>query len=63
MLAAQYSAWLWVVVGTTLGMMLANAPVVWLGERITRRVPLRMVHGISAVIFLVLGVLALTVAV
>ena len=32
MLAAQYSGWLWVVVGTTLGMMLANAPVVWFGE-------------------------------
>ena len=63
MLAAQYSAWLWVVAGTTLGMVLANAPVVWLGERITRRVPLRAVHGISAAIFLVLGVLALTVAV
>ena len=62
MLAAQYSAWLWVVAGTTLGMMLANAPVVWLGERITRRVPLRTVHGVSALIFLVLGVLALTVA-
>lgn len=59
MLAAQYHAWLWVVAGTTLGMMLANAPVVWLGERITRRVPLRTVHGVSAVIFLVLGVLAL----
>jgi putative Ca2+/H+ antiporter (TMEM165/GDT1 family) len=39
MLAAQYSGWLWVVAGTTLGMMLANAPVVWLGERITRRIP------------------------
>ncbi len=63
MLAAQYSAWLWVVVGTTLGMMLANAPVVWLGERITRRVPLRTVHAVSAAVFLVLGVLALTVAV
>ncbi len=62
MLAAQYSAWLWVVAGTTLGMVLANAPVVWLGERITRRVPLHTVHGISAVIFLVLGALALTVA-
>ena len=59
MLAAQYSAWLWVVAGTTLGMMLANAPVVWLGERITRRVPLRTVHGVSAVVFLLLGVLAL----
>ena len=59
MLAAQYSTWLWVVLGTTLGMMLANAPVVWLGERITRRVPLRTVHAVSAAIFLTLGVLTL----
>jgi putative Ca2+/H+ antiporter (TMEM165/GDT1 family) len=48
-----------VVLGTTLGMMLANAPVVWFGERITRRVPIRVVHVISAVIFAVLGVIAL----
>ena len=61
MLAAQYSGWLWVVAGTTLGMMLANAPVVWLGERITRRIPLRTVHVVSAGIFLVLGILALWV--
>ncbi|MBI3101035.1 MAG: TMEM165/GDT1 family protein [Burkholderiales bacterium] len=61
MLAAQYSGWLWVVVGTTLGMMLANAPVVWLGDRITRRIPLRTVHVVSAAIFLVLGILALWV--
>ena len=59
MLAAQYQAWAWVVAGTTLGMMLANAPVVWLGERITRRVPIRLVHGISAVLFAALGVAAL----
>ena len=63
MLAAQYSTWLWVVLGTTLGMMLANAPVVWLGERITRRVPLRTVHAVSAAIFLTLGVLTLWFAV
>ena len=61
MLAAQYNAYLWVVAGTTLGMMLANAPVVWLGERITRRIPLRTVHVVSAGIFLVLGILALWV--
>ncbi|WP_431274700.1 TMEM165/GDT1 family protein [Variovorax ureilyticus] len=60
MLAARYvDAYVWVVVGTTLGMMLANAPVVWLGERIVRRVPIKLVHSISAVIFLVLGVAAL----
>jgi putative Ca2+/H+ antiporter (TMEM165/GDT1 family) len=60
MLAAQYKAWFAVVAGTTLGMMLANAPVVWLGEAITRRVPLRLVHQVSAGIFAVLGVIALT---
>ena len=59
MLAAQYNAWFMVVAGTTLGMMLANAPVVWLGDAITRRVPLRWVHLISAGIFAVLGAVAL----
>ena len=61
MLAARYAAWWWVVAGTTVGMMLANAPVVWLGERVTRRVPLRVVHLVSAVIFAGLGLLALLV--
>jgi len=61
MLAAQYSAYLWVVAGTTLGMMLANAPVVWLGDRLVKRLPIRAVHLVSALIFLVLGLLALFV--
>jgi putative Ca2+/H+ antiporter (TMEM165/GDT1 family) len=59
MLAAEYRSWLWVVAGTTLGMMLANAPVVWFGERITRLVPLTWVHRISAAVFVVLGMLVL----
>ncbi|QJW85681.1 TMEM165/GDT1 family protein [Ramlibacter terrae] len=59
MLAAQYQSWAAVVAGTTLGMMLANVPVVWFGERITRRVPIKLVHGIGAAIFPVLGVIAL----
>jgi Ca2+/H+ antiporter, TMEM165/GDT1 family len=59
MLAARFHAWASVVAGTTLGMMLANVPVVWFGERITRRVPIRLVHAIGAAVFLVLGVLAL----
>jgi putative Ca2+/H+ antiporter (TMEM165/GDT1 family) len=61
MLAARYDAWAWVVAGTTLGMMLANAPVVWLGARITRLVPLRVVHIVSALIFAGLGLLALLI--
>src|SRR5574344_1216471 len=59
MLAAQYQAFFWVVAGTTLGMLLANAPVVWWGDKLVRKLPIRWVHGISALIFLVLGVLAL----
>jgi Ca2+/H+ antiporter, TMEM165/GDT1 family len=59
MLAAKYNAYFWVVAGTTFGMMLANAPVVWLGERMTRLVPLRAVHIASALIFLGLGLYVL----
>jgi putative Ca2+/H+ antiporter (TMEM165/GDT1 family) len=60
MLAAQYDAWFMVVAGSTLGMMLANAPVVWFGDAITRRVSLRLVHRVSAGVFAVLGVIALS---
>ena len=58
-LAARFNVWLPVVLGTTLGMMIANVPVVWLGERITRLVPIRIVHIVSAVIFGALGAGAL----
>jgi putative Ca2+/H+ antiporter (TMEM165/GDT1 family) len=57
MLAARFDAYGAVVAGTSLGMILANAPVVWLGERVTRWVPLRVVHLASAIIFTILGVL------
>jgi len=59
MLAAQYNAYFAVVAGTTLGMMLANVPVVWFGERLMRRVPVRAVHRVSAALFLALGVAVL----
>ena len=61
MLAAKYEAYAPVVAGTTLGMMLANAPVVWLGERITQRVPLLIMHLPSVLVFALLGVLAFVV--
>jgi putative Ca2+/H+ antiporter (TMEM165/GDT1 family) len=44
-LAAQYQAYDAVIAGTTRGMILANAPVVWLGERMTRLLPMRAVQG------------------
>jgi putative Ca2+/H+ antiporter (TMEM165/GDT1 family) len=58
-LAAQYPQWATVVAGTTLGMMLANAPVVWFGDRLVKKVPLRAVHVVSALIFLALGLVAI----
>ena len=58
-LAAQYQQWAAVVAGTTLGMMLANAPVVWFGDALVKRVPIRTVHVVSALIFLALGLAAL----
>jgi putative Ca2+/H+ antiporter (TMEM165/GDT1 family) len=58
-LAARYSSLFAVVAGTTFGMMLANVPAVLLGEVAARKLPMKLVHGIAAAIFLVLGVLVL----
>jgi putative Ca2+/H+ antiporter (TMEM165/GDT1 family) len=58
-LAARYPSLLAVVAGTTLGMMIANVPAVFLGEGLAKRVPLRIVHAVAAAIFLVLGLLVL----
>lgn len=59
MLAAKYASLVSVVIGTTLGMMLANAPAVLLGEAAARKLPMRLVHGVAAAIFLVIGILVL----
>ena len=58
-LAARYSDLLWVVAGTTLGMMIADVPAVFVGEKIAQKVSMKLVHGIAAAIFVVLGVLTL----
>ncbi len=58
-LAARYDAVVAVVAGTTLGMMLANVPAVFLGDQIAKKVSMTLVHGTSAAIFAVLGVLTL----
>ena len=54
-LAAQYRNLFAVIVGTTLGMMIANVPAVYLGERIAERMPVTLVHRIAAAIFAMLG--------
>ncbi len=58
-LAARYGDLVPVVAGSTLGLMLANVPAVFLGDKVATLVPMRVVHVVSALIFGVLGVLTL----
>jgi len=58
-LAARYQDLVAVVAGTTLGMLIADVPAVFVGDRLARKVPMRLVHGIAAAIFALLGVLTL----
>ena len=57
-LAAQFDAYLWVVIGTTLGMMLANVPVVFLGNAAAGKLPLGLIRVVTAMLFLALGLYA-----
>src|SRR6187549_2245155 len=50
-LAAQFHSIVFVVLGTTLGMMLANVPVVYLGDALIKRVPLKAVRIVAAASF------------
>jgi putative Ca2+/H+ antiporter (TMEM165/GDT1 family) len=54
-LAAAYSNLVAVVAGTTIGMFLANAPVVFLGKAFSDRLPLKTIHYVASALFLVLG--------
>jgi putative Ca2+/H+ antiporter (TMEM165/GDT1 family) len=58
-LAARFQEPAMVILGTTLGMMLANVPAVFLGNRFAASVNMRLVHGIAAAIFAMLGVATL----
>ena len=55
-LAAKYDALVWVVAGTTLGMLLANVPVVWLGARFAKKLPLKAARYTAAALFAILAV-------
>jgi len=58
-LAARFQSLIAVTAGTTIGMMLANAPVVLFGDAIARRLPLKIVRVVAALLFVALGVAAL----
>lgn len=54
-MAAHYAAPLLVVIGTTLGMLMADVPAVFIGDRLAARIPMKLVHSIAAAIFALLG--------
>lgn len=58
-LAARFHAFVPVVLGTTLGMLIANVPAVLLGDRIAHRMPVRTVHAVAALLFAILGLATL----
>ncbi len=58
-LAAHYASPVWVVAGTTLGMLIADVPAVFIGDKLAGRIPMALVHRIAAAIFAVLGIATL----
>ena len=55
LLATKYSPLWQVIAGTTLGMLLANLPVVWLGHRFADKLPLKLARSLAAAVFFALA--------
>ncbi|GGG58404.1 UPF0016 family membrane protein [Pseudohongiella nitratireducens] len=58
-LAARFDELLWVIAGTTAGMMIANIPAIYLGDKFADRLPVRLIHLVAALVFVALGLLTL----
>lgn len=58
-MAAHYAAPLMVVIGTTLGMLIADVPAVFVGDKLANKIPMKLVHSIAAAIFALLGIATL----
>ncbi len=58
-LAAHYASPMLVVAGTTLGMLLADVPAVFAGDRLAAKIPMTLVHAVAAGVFALLGVATL----
>lgn len=58
-MAAKFPSPVLVVIGTTLGMLIADVPAVFVGDRFAARIPMKLVHSIAAGIFALLGVATL----
>ncbi|NBS95026.1 MAG: TMEM165/GDT1 family protein [Betaproteobacteria bacterium] len=58
-MAAHYTAPLMVVIGTTLGMLIADVPAVFAGDKLANKIPMKLVHSIASAVFALLGVATL----
>lgn len=58
-MAAHYASPVVVVIGTTLGMLIADVPAVFVGDKLASKIPMKLVHTIAAAIFALLGVATL----
>jgi len=58
-MAAHYAAPLAVVIGTTLGMLIADVPAAFVGDKLANKIPMKLVHSIAAAIFALLGIATL----
>lgn len=58
-MAAHYATPLLVVIGTTLGMLIADVPAVFVGDKLANKIPMKLVHSIAAAVFAILGVATL----
>jgi putative Ca2+/H+ antiporter (TMEM165/GDT1 family) len=58
-MAAHYPNPVMVVIGTTLGMLVADVPAVFIGDRFSKKIPMKLVHSIAAAMFAVMGLFAL----
>jgi putative Ca2+/H+ antiporter (TMEM165/GDT1 family) len=58
-MAAHYSAPLMVVIGTTIGMLIADVPAVFAGDKLANKIPMKLVHTIAAAVFATLGIATL----
>ena len=58
-MTVHYAAPVMVVIGTTLGMLIADVPAVFIGDKLANKIPMKLVHGIAAAIFLGLGIATL----
>ena len=58
-MAAHYADPLLVVIGTTLGMLIADVPAVFIGDKLANKIPMKLVHSVAAAVFAVLGIATL----